>query len=391
MIADERAFAKVTLEKKGSITDQVWRIDVEDYDRVIDKATLVLDDPGSTNASLLAPGLFVSIEMGWESERAAMFEGLVTRVEPVAGQGSHRVSVVAYDLSYKLQTTRKPGAKHAGKLDTILTDLVAPSGIEVGKVVIDPMPEIPEREAVPQGDRTNWQMIQWFAEHYHARAFVEVNATAKDSDEIRKKGGKSRFYFVSEEALLAQEPLGRLLFCPGHGQLLDFKYKRVGSGASPSASAAVGDPDTGETIEHDAPPVEPEPPTVPDDRQLAQAASVVGPAYAKGLEAGHELVSTAAVKPHEMRPTDLLAGHASDPAAVKEAIKQDRTRVLGYFGEGVAMGTVFMRAKGSVTIDGLATWAAGNWYVTRVNHIFERTRVQDKDQLTYRIKFRATR
>lgn len=391
MIADERAFAKVMLEKKADLRDQVWSINVEDYDRAIDKATLVMDDPGSTNSDVLREGALVSIEMGWESERAAVFEGLVTHVEPSAAQGNRRVTLVAYDLSYRLHAIRKPEAKHAGKLDKILSDLVAPSGIEVGAVKVDPMPEIGERKAVPQGDRTNWQMIQWFAGRYHARAFVEVNATDGDSEDVRKRGGKSRFYFISEEELLAQEPMGRLLFCPGHGQLLDFTYKRVGSGASPRTSSAVGDPATGDTVEQEAPPVDPEPPPVPDEGHAAQAGSVIGEARAKAYVAGHDVVASAAVKPHEMRATDHASGHASDPPGVKEEIKQDPTRILGFAGEGVAMGTVFMRAKGSVKIDGLATWAAGNWYVTRVNHIVERTRVKDKDQLTYRIKFRVTR
>jgi hypothetical protein len=391
MIADERAYAKVMIEKQADLKDQVWSINVEDYDRAIDKATLVMDDPGSTNSDVLREGAFISIEMGWESERAAMFEGLITRVEASAAQGNRRVTLVAYDLSYKLQAIRDPDAKHVGTLDKILADLVKPSGIEIGKVQVEPMPELLDSDNITQGDRTNWQMIQWFAQRYHARAFVEVNATDKDSEEVRKQGGKSRFYFLSEEALAAQEPMGRLLYCPGHGQLLDFSYKRVGSGASPSTSAMTGDPATGETVEQEAPPADPEPPPVPDERHAAQAGSVIGEARAKAYVAAHDVVASAPVKPHMMRATDLASGQASDPVAVKETIKQDPTRLLGFSGDGVATGTVYMRAKGSVTIDGLATWAAGNWYVTRVNHILERTRVQDKDQLTYRIKFRVTR
>ncbi len=103
------------------------------------------------------------------------------------------------------------------------------------------------------------------------------------------------------------------------------------------------------------------------------------------------MTSAAAVQPDVLRATDALTGMPSDPARAERRIQQDRTRVLGFAGDGVAMGTVFMRAKGAVEISGLATWAAGNWYVTQVNHLVQRAQVQDRTRLTYRIKFKATR
>ena len=67
------------------------------------------------------------------------------------------------------------------------------------------------------------------------------------------------------------------------------------------------------------------------------------------------------------------------------------------------MGTVFLRAKGSVEITGLANGASGTWYVRKVNHLYERenatrtvhwfTGMRDVDdtRLTYRTRFEATR
>ena len=70
--------------------------------------------------------------------------------------------------------------------------------------------------------------------------------------------------------------------------------------------------------------------------------------------------------------------------------------MLGFYGAGVARGTIMLRAKGKVTIKGISPWAEGNWYVHKVNHIYTRIAVTDKalkkqDRSTYQTKFSATR
>lgn len=391
MTPDERAYAMVRVEG-ADVSAQVWSIDVEDVDRGSDKATLVMDDPDSTNADALREGLSLTIELGWETERAAVFEGCVQRVEPSAGNGN-RVTVVAYDLSRQLQAApRDPSRQHTGTLRDILTEILRPTGISIGNVTVEPMPNWNEKEKpLRQQDRTDWELIQDLAEEYRARAFVEVNVASSDSAVVRSRGGRSRFYFISESALLAQDPMGSLTYCPGHGQLLEFKYRRVGSGASPSASATVADPLTGETVKYPAPPTATEPPPTASAERSAQTASVIGESRARAYEEAVQVTSAAAVQPDALRATDARTGMPSDAARAARRIQQDRTRVLGFAGDGVAMGTVFMRAKGAVKISGLATWAAGNWYVTQVNHLVQRAQVQDGTRLTYRIKFKATR
>lgn len=390
MTADERAFARIRLESID-ISDQVWSVDVEDVDRGSDKATLVMDDPDSTNSDALREGAFVAIELGWESERAAVFEGCVRSVEPAAGNG-HRVTVVAHDLSTRLQAARRdPSRQHTGTLESILTTILAPTGIPVGSITVDPMPSWTEEEPLRQRDRTDWELIQDLAEEYRARAFVEVNRAESDTAAVRARGGTSRFYFVSESALLAQDPMGKLIFCPGHGRLLEFEYRRAGSGASPSASTAVADPDSGAPVTHAGPAAATEPPATASAERASRAGAVIGESRARAYEAGVEVTSAAPVQPDQLRATDTVTGLPSDPRRAQRRIQQDRTRILGFSGDGVAMGTVFLRAKGAVEIEGLATWAAGNWYVSRVNHMVQRTRVQDRTQLTYRTKFKATR
>jgi hypothetical protein len=60
-------------------------------------------------------------------------------------------------------------------------------------------------------------------------------------------------------------------------------------------------------------------------------------------------------------------------------------------GHGVATGTVKLRAKSLVTIQGVAPWAEGDWYVTKVNHVYTRERINNRTRSSYYTKFTATR
>jgi hypothetical protein len=86
----------------------------------------------------------------------------------------------------------------------------------------------------------------------------------------------------------------------------------------------------------------------------------------------------------------------SDPDKIATTVKADPTRILGYSGHGTAIGTVKLRAKGKVTIKGIAPWAEGDWYVHQVNHIFTRINVIDakkkkRDRSTFQSKLYVTR
>ncbi len=382
----------------ADVSDHVWRIDVEDIDRGCDKLTLQVVDPNSGNADALAPGQRVEVELGWELEKALVFEGVIRVVNPIAGD-KHRMEVVAFDLSSLLAATPAKDAppldaQFTGTLNKVLTDILSRYAIPIGAITIDPMPVIEQDKPLRRENRTDLQLVMYLAELYRSRAFVEVNVVPTDAAVVVNKGGTSRFYFVSEAALLAQEPMGTLKFCRGFSQLLEFDYKRVGSGASPSTSSVISDPKTGQPIALEAEPVAEIPPNTPDSQREARAEAVQGSGaqYAAGVQAAGE---DAVQRPSDLLPVRVATGLPSDEAAAEAAIKKDRTRTVGLHGRGVAMGTVFLRAKGCVNIEGLASWSAGKWYVTRVNHLVERhtIRIKDKDttRYTFRSKFVATR
>lgn len=372
----------VTLEGKGfDLAPTVESIDVEDHDRAIDRARVVFDDREAKIAPIMREKLRVQISLGWSTENALMFEGIVMghKTEAIGG-GQQRVTVTAYDISYEMKIRpARTLSFNSGKLSDALKLIVKDyekDGITVDPkkgIVLDDDPTFTPLDPLTKKEgQTDWDFVQELAEKYHARAFVEVNDK------------KSQFYFVSERNLLKLDPMGVLHYCPGGGgqKLVEFQYQRVGSGASPTSTVTVVDPKTGEPVTQKATPPPEEKPMEVDpaaDAEFAQAAEV----------------ALKASQPAEALPKTVLTGAGSDPKAAKHKLQQDPTRLLGFYGTGTAVGTINLRAKGKVTIKGIAPWAEGDWYVHKVNHIYTRIMVKDKtkeqNRSTYQTKLAATR
>jgi hypothetical protein len=374
---DGKAQATVTIEGID-VKSQVESVDVEDHDRAIDRARVVFDSADDIS-QIVREQTKVKINLGWSDENALIFEGLVMGVKTEAvGMGQSRVTLTAYDLSYRLkQNQTKDRLFTSGKLSDALAAILADyPDLTVGQILPDPDPTFTPEATKQWGKRTgqsDWDFVQSAALRWKARAFVEIN------------NGKSQFYFVSERSLLKGDPMGTLHYCPGGvGPLLEFKFQRIGSGAAPVSSATAVDPKTGQPVTQQAPPPDPEAPLQIDptaDATLTQAAGVM--AQASG-------------QPADSRPKDNIAALPSDPALAEVTVQQDPTRVLGYSGEGLCRGTIKLRAKGKVTIMGLPPWAQGDWYVHKVNHVFKRISVLDRqrkpvDRSTFETRFSATR
>ncbi len=390
-MAADVPFAKVKFVAKDGtgfdLEPNVEQVDVEDHDRAIDRARVVFDDTAAKIAPILVEQLRVQISLGWTSENAFLFEGIVMSNKAEAlGSGRQRVTMTAYDLSYRMkQKAATTFSFNQGKLSDALKQIVAKyKGDGIGldaanSIAIDNDPTFTSTSQLTKlATQTDWDFIQDLAEKYRARAFVEVN------------NNLSTFYFVSESRLLKGDPMGTLHYCPGGGgeKLVEFSYQRTGSGASPASSVTSVDPKTGDPVTQTASPPADEKPLEVDpaaDAELAKAAGLV----AKNTD-----------QPKDSRPTPVLAGAPSDQERNSRLIQQDPTRTLGFYGTGTAIGTVKLRAKGKVAIKGIAPWAEGDWYVHRVNHLFTRSVVEaptrdkktaEKGRSTYQTKFAATR
>ncbi len=345
------------------VAADVVRVEVDDHDRLIDTATVLVDDPHRPYSDFTREELTLKVDLGWETEHAVIFEGIVTRVSSsTRGEGGRQVRLVANDLSYRMKTTSRQPKNHTGKLSSILKSIVAQpeyAGIAVGEIQIDPDPEF-TTPPLRQHEESDWQFIQRLAERYRARAFVEYNE------------GSSRFYFVSLEKLLSTETVGTLHFCPGFSELIDFEFQRYAAGAEPLNSTTLQHPSTGELVTSPDPGPSPEESPSALDPMTVDRLNRLDPALGGRYQAA-AAIAEGAPSAAAQRPRRRVSGVGSDAELARDLSRPDRTFALGLRGEGTAVGTVKMRAKGKVRILGVTSWAEGDWYLRNVKHVFART------------------
>ena len=365
----------------------VERVEVEDDDRLIDKALVVFDDPTGVATATMLEQRKIVIELGWDSEKARVFEGLVWRVKARAGlsssrPGKRKVTLEALDLSYLMhQGASKPKAHPPGKLSDIVSALVEPYAIPVGQIKLDNDPQFTDDAPLIQGPMTDWAFLQQLAVRFGARAYVEINDDT------------SQFYFVSESALVGGDPVGGMTFSVGDGPLIEFTCQRMASASAPILAASVVDPQTGEVQAQQAADPEPEDPISVDADEkssLDQLGDGSGDVYANAVD----VMSQASGKAEDARARENLDGAPSDPDLAQQMTQQDTTRKYGLIGKGVAIGSVNLRAKSLMTINGVAPWADGDWYLRHVRHCVTRgagTGGRSGARDTYRTHFVATR
>ena len=398
-------FIQVKFSDKGDITSSVKTVSVEDNDRLIDKATIVLDDAHGAAVNVPAEGQTVQVSMGWGGEATVLFQGLVTGVPAHApSSGVPTVTITALDPSCQMNQANARGpaerqnpktrdfplpGTNTIKLSALLPAIVKPYGIAIGQIKCDLDPEFTQTAPARQVNKSDWEFIQDLADAYAARAYVEYN------------DGAPKFYFQPESTLLQGNAMGTLEYCHGRSQLVEFKYQRNAAGAAAQQSAAAVDPSTGTAVTSPpAPPLSPEQPTIlnPDTRATLNR---VDPGQAAQIQQALQVGANAAHTPADQRPAGPVVGGPSDPGFPNRVTRRDPTRILGFAGEGTAIGTVKLRAKGKVTINGIATWAEGDWYVHRATHIFNRVIESTPDprtklpiahnRSTYQTKFVVTR
>ena len=354
---DGLVFLSVTVQDV-ELSAQVSYAEVEDNDRLIDRATVIVDDPNGALGDIPREGQTLAVELGWMTEHAVLFQGDIVRVVTEASNGGpRRVTLVAFDPSHRMTQGLPKTRDHIGKLSDIFKTIVGEYSLPIGQIALDPDPEFTEELPLRQTNRKDWAFVQEMAARYRARAFVEFNE------------GASKFYAVAEGQLLQGESIGTLSYAEGPGQLVEFRYQRVAASAAPQSTAITLDPHTGDIVTVPPPtPAAAEPPPAPDPVR-AEVLDALGGSFGDDYTAALDQAGKAETKPEQLRPLTIVAGLPSDPTIPDRIARLDPTRALGLHGDGVAVGSIHLRAKGKVGISGIANWAEGDWYVRQVTHI----------------------
>jgi phage protein D len=358
------------------ISSNVRRVEVEDHDRLIDEAKVLIDDPQRTTAEAPREGQTLLIEMGWDDQNAVLFEGEVTEVEVIEHACAPRqLRLRALDLSFRIRQRPIAPRNHTGTLSAILREIVsrAPAtGIAVGTITVDPDTEYTDRNPLRQTTQNDWDFVQAQARRRNSRAFVEFNAN------------QSKFYFLPIAALNAVDPMGRLTMEGTSGRILSLRYDQTASRSSARRTASVTDRDGVVTTV-----AAPTAPAAPDDTPGASALRRDAAAGGR-LERAAPVLAEATTAPDDQRRVGFVAGLPSDPQRAREAALQDPTTAQGKRARGRCVGTINLRAKGQVELDGVTGWATGNWYVRKVKHIADVTR-PDTATPGYACEFELTR
>jgi hypothetical protein len=372
--------AKVTWQERA-LTSVVAAVDVEDHDTLVDKATIVLDDANGVFASTVLPGHKVQVELGWGKETTLVFDGVVssTTVDGAATGASTAASatrtvVVALDPAWMMH--QEPVTEdHTGSLDAIVKKIAGRHATPIGKIVVEPAIEFPEDAPLRQHARTDLEFLQETAQRVRARAFVEVN------------DGKNQFYWMPAKKLLEADPIAKLHYCLGSQTLPEFTYRRVAALAAAPTTANIVDPDSGAARQTaGATPEADKALTVDQGR-----AGTLGKNDATARDVYESAVTAASTTPPTPRAPVQAVGLAANRAFADAATVPDPTTVKGLEGEGRMAGDVRMRAKSKVTIDGIAQWAEGDWYVTSVVHAFRAPGHDNGAIAPYECRFTATR
>jgi len=352
----------------SDISSSVNAVEIEDHDLLIDRATIELNDDKGVGTNLSEEGQTIKIDMGWNSEHAVLFEGLTHKPEGKANQKGKTLRITAFDFSDKLHRKYRSDT-YKGKLSDIITKLVKDKNIEMGQIAPDSDPTF-DKDPLAQTNETDLQFIQRLARKYRARAFVEYN------------DDKSKFYFIPVKKFLDIKQ-GLMRYCRGT-PLLEFNYKKIAKRADALRDDSRVDPYTGDIINSKAP----EPPLPPAPTLDAETTGALASSGMTSLgDSAEKAVKDAPEKRTEQMTQQTASGGASDPDEAQLANQQDPTRAMGLFGKGTVVGTIKLRAKGTVKIEGIAQWAEGDWYVAVVKHIYRKL----PDKPLYHTKFFVTR
>ncbi|MFF3407477.1 hypothetical protein ACFYW8_14985 [Streptomyces sp. NPDC002742] len=364
----------------ADVTVPVRSVAVEDHDRLTDEAKVVLDDPTGVLAHALFEGLVVRLDLGRQMQHAALFEGVVVSSRVLAGPQGQHIELTARDYSHRLaQTPFAPETWNTGEpLSALLRRLVTATGTGITVGRIEPVDDTaPDARGAGRYVATSvWDFILDQARGQGCLAYVELT----DKKE-------SQFSFRPIAAIAASEPIGTLRYCRVGSDLVTFTYERISSGALPVRSASTVDPDTGRLVDQPAPVAPPRP-------LLAAPQTGRAPAASDQMRAAIEaLTGKAAVAQGRLTtPAERVVGKAAGTAQdARNRVSVDPTRIVGMSGRGKAVGNALLRAKAMLRITGLAPWAEGVWYLTKVNHVYTRDLVGDRQDSSYFTHITATR
>jgi phage protein D len=354
MNGDVDTFFVVTIEGED-VTALVRRLELEESDSRADMATLTLGDDNLVLCDVLHEGLSVQIDLGGPYEHAVVFRGVVTAITgDYLSRGGPLVELTAADgligLTMRPRTRRWWNAPVSGIVrEVALANGLLPGRIEPGDdpIVVDTAPE-------QQVEETDLAFLYRLAGRFDSKVFID------------HRGPTDSLNFVSTRSLLGEEPVDQHLVF--NANLADFRAGFDALATAGETHVVSSDPTTGETVDVAEQLVDPaEASWVPDPARIARlgdGASLVTALLARGAPKRARLTESWRVPPR-------VAGAPARKASDRSLTLGDRSRRLGQLARGRAAGSILLRPRARVQVDGVGARWSGLWYLARVRHELE--------------------
>jgi phage protein D len=350
----DTAFLSAKVEGE-EVNDLVERVEVEENDSRADLAILTFGDSQLVLSDLFQEGLSVEVDLGRSDAHALIFRGIITGIRATfPWRGQAQVEVQAVDSLIRLGLRPKTRRWWNTTVSQIVRDIALANGFLPGDIAPEDDAMIDEKRPRQQVEETDLAFLHRLAADYDCKLYVEHGR------------GPDSLNFVATKKLLEADPIEETLTF--NANLEEFSVAFDAFATDPAERLVTTDPLTGERVEIINSLVAPaDTQWVPDPGRIARLGE--GAARIAGL-AAKVAVKRAHLSDFWRLPSREI-GAASRAAADRSTTLGDRARRLGQSGRGRATGSIWLRPRRRVTVEGYGGRWSGSWYLARVRHVLD--------------------
>jgi phage protein D len=350
-------FYQVSVEGQD-ITPWVNSVSVVEDDRQADNCSIAIQDPRMVYADALFEGCIAEVDIGYAEagEHGLLLRATITKIElSYPENGVPALTLKGEDKSIMMGLVERNVLHRQRKVTQIVRAVAEPYHFASVEARLQNDPDLPV--PVHQDGKTDLAFLQELAEQHHAKCFVELD---EHGDEV--------LYFIPERQIVALNRPDQLVLRYRLGpdsNLISFSPSFDSSYIDRIKAAADVDRN-GNTIQSR----QPAPPQVEiwplDEARLGQTnprdRALVRALYDRGADCKREFQRLLT----ERRPE--VGRVARDRTAMETGNDTRAARQNGMSATGSTAGTIWLRAKSNVTVQGVSRRFDGEWYVSSVTH-----------------------
>jgi phage protein D len=354
------------------VSDLLMNLRVDESDQQADMAILTFRDSHHVLSDVLQEGLAVEVNLGCRSSHTLILRGMVTDIQTnQPSQGEPQVEVEVMDSLIRMALRPKDQRWRETTISQIVQDIALDNQLRPGTIDLGEE----EREAEVGVDRALMQVAETdlaflfrLAHDYDCKLYID-HELAGDS-----------LNFISTRRLMQADPIEeRLTF---NNNLQRFSVSLDTAATAIQARLVTTDPRTGELVDVTTDLREPESADwVPDAERLLRVGE--GTERLSRLTTQFRARHPRAEEAWRVPPRALCV--ASRPSTDRSRATGDYSRRLGQTGSGQATGSIWLRPRRRVRVEGYGGRWSGDWYLAQVEHQL------DLDQHDYTCSFTCTR